>query len=103
MVDIAFKELGSSNILNPSYFAMSAQNQCSFMGKVTLHKVIISGHGKCHFVQLSKPNATPMQPQRNRWVWLENDFANHPKTTTHPHKLNVSNISAFTDQILMKL
>ena len=35
------------------------------------------------------------------WVRHKNDFAHHP--TPHPQKLNVSNISAVTDPILMKL
>ena len=45
---------------------------------------------------LSKP-----QPNLNRtgWVLPENDFA---YTHYHPHKLNVNNISAVTDPILMK-
>ena len=36
------------------------------------------------------PNATPMQPQRNRWVCFENNFANHATTTTHSMFLGTS-------------
>ena len=55
-------------------------------------------------IQLSKPqlNHNPTQPNITlSWVRHENVFAYHPNTP--PHKLNVSNISAVTDPILMKL
>ena len=45
------------------------------------------------------PNST--WTQLKSWVWHENDF--NPPPTTHPHKLNVSNISAVTDPISTKL
>ena len=46
----------------------------------------------------AKPNITLS------WVRHENYFAHHlTDLTTPPHKLNVSNISAVTDPILMKL
>ena len=52
---------------------------------------------------LSKPQLNHNSTQPNitlSWVRHENDFAYHP---THPHKLNVTNISAVTDPILIKL
>ena len=55
-------------------------------------------------LQLSKPQLNHNSTQPNitlSWVRHENDFAYHP--TRPPHKLNVSNISAVTDPILMKL
>ena len=54
---------------------------------------------------LSKPQLNHNSTQPNitlSWVRHENDFAHHT-TTPHPQKLNVSNISAVTDPILMKL
>ena len=51
---------------------------------------------------LSKPKLNPDSTQPNvtlSFVRHENDFAHHPP----PHKLNVANISAVTDPILMKL
>ena len=53
---------------------------------------------------LSKPQLNHNSTQPNitlSWVRHENDFAHHP--TPHPHKLNVSYISAVTYPILMKL
>ena len=59
------------------------------------------------FHLLSKPqlNHNSTQPTITvSWVKHENDAAYHPTTTTTtPHKLNVFNISAVTDPILMKL
>ena len=56
-----------------------------------------------YYYLLSKPQLNHNSTQPNitlSWVRHENDCAHHP---THPHKLNVSNISAVTDMILMVL
>ena len=59
-------------------------------------------------ILLSKPQLNHNSTQPNitlSWVRQENNFAN-PPTPPHPpppHKLNVSNISAVTEPILMKL
>ena len=57
---------------------------------------------------LSKPQLNHNSTKPNitlSWVRHENDFAYHPTPPPHPppHKLNVTNISAVTDPILMKL
>ena len=54
--------------------------------------------------KLSKPQLNHNSTQHNitlSWVRHENDFAHHP--TPPPQKLNVSNILAVNDLILMKL
>ena len=48
------------------------------------------------FCYCQNPNLTSTQG----WVWREHDFTN---PTTHPQKLNISNISAVTDTIWTKL
>ena len=56
-------------------------------------------------ILLSKPQLNHNSTQPNitlSWARPENDCAHHP-TTHHPQKLNVSNISAATDPILMKI
>ena len=56
-------------------------------------------------LKLSKPqlNHNSTQPKITlSWVRHENDFAHHP-TLHPPHKLNVSNISAVSGLIWMKL
>ena len=67
----------------------------------------VSENGVKMISYCQNPNHNSTQPQPNitlGWVRLKNDFAYHPTTTTTtPHKLNVSNISAVTDPILMKL
>ena len=73
-------------------FAIQSINSCN---------TAISGMQIDH--SLSKPQLNHNSTQPNitlGWVRHENDFAYHP---TPPHKLNVSNISAVTDPILMKL
>ena len=60
-------------------------------------------------IMLSKPqlNHNSTQPQPNiTLVGLDTKMTLHsttPSNTTHPKKLNVSNISAVTDPILIKL
>ena len=52
----------------------------------------------------SKLNHNSIQPQPNiTLVGLDMKMTLHTQQHTHPHKLNVSNISAVTDPILMKL
>ena len=48
---------------------------------------------------------TSIQPQLNSKVWFDMKMTlhHHHPPTHHPHKLNVSNISAVADPILMKL
>ena len=48
---------------------------------------------------------TPTQPQLNSKVGcdMKMTLIHHPPTTTHPRKLNVSNISAVTGLLLVKL
>ena len=52
----------------------------------------------CYFVLLSKP-----QPNLNITVGFDNKMTLQTPPPTPPQKLNVSNISALTDPILMKL
>ena len=63
------------------------------------------GRSLSQSIFLSKPKLNHNSTQPNitlSWVRHKNDFAYHP-TPHHPQKLNVSNISAVTDPILMKL
>ena len=58
----------------------------------------------CWWGYRQNPDSTTTQPQPQpnnlSWIRHENEFAFHP--THPPQKLNVNNISAVTDPILMR-
>ena len=79
-------------------------NRCLHWNRVIKTVVLTTIKATNRSKILSKPQLNHNSTQPNitlSWVRHENDFAHHP--TRPPQKLNVSNISAVTDPILMKL